>query len=156
LRDERETDNKKPPRTVLVMEAFDPDVAPEQLVARMEVVGRHAASALYNATEHKRIPFRWIWMPLARLVRAAVRQVDDYLALPPEEDPLARPKPPQRWAGVEGWHVGDRVCALVTGGGYAEYCVAPAPQCLPVPDGMDVTSAAAIPAKAPGIIAPAS
>ena len=48
-------------------------------------------------------------------------------------------------AGVDGWHVGDRVCALVTGGGYAEYCVAPAPQCLPVPDGMDFTSAAAIP-----------
>src|SRR6267142_5190007 len=35
-------------------------------------------------------------------------------------------------AGVDRWHVGDRVCALVTGGGYAEYCVAPAPQCLPV------------------------
>jgi putative PIG3 family NAD(P)H quinone oxidoreductase len=48
-------------------------------------------------------------------------------------------------AGVDGWHVGDRVCALVTGGGYAEYCVAPAPQCLPVPDGMDFTTAAAIP-----------
>jgi hypothetical protein len=67
LRDERETDTKKPPRTILIMEAFDPDVAPEQLVARMEVVGRHAATALYNASEHKRIPFRWVWMPLARL-----------------------------------------------------------------------------------------
>jgi NADPH2:quinone reductase len=48
-------------------------------------------------------------------------------------------------AGVDRWHVGDRVCALVTGGGYAEYCVAPAPQCLPVPEGMDFTSAGAIP-----------
>jgi putative PIG3 family NAD(P)H quinone oxidoreductase len=48
-------------------------------------------------------------------------------------------------AGVDRWHAGDRVCALVSGGGYAEYCVAPAPQCLPVPDGMDFTSAAAIP-----------
>ena len=47
--------------------------------------------------------------------------------------------------GVDGWRAGDRVCALVTGGGYAEYCVAPAPQCLPVPGGMDFTSAAAIP-----------
>lgn len=36
-------------------------------------------------------------------------------------------------AGVAGWHVGDRVCALVAGGGYATLCVAPAPQCLPVP-----------------------
>jgi NADPH2:quinone reductase len=47
--------------------------------------------------------------------------------------------------GVSGWRVGDAVCALVTGGGYAEYCVAPAPQCLPVPRGMDVATAGAIP-----------
>src|SRR5204863_2581721 len=36
-------------------------------------------------------------------------------------------------AEVTGWHEGDAVCALVAGGGYAEYCVAPAPQCLPLP-----------------------
>jgi putative PIG3 family NAD(P)H quinone oxidoreductase len=47
--------------------------------------------------------------------------------------------------GVTGWRGGDQVCALVSGGGYAEYCVAPAPQCLPVPAGMDLISAAAIP-----------
>jgi NADPH2:quinone reductase len=47
--------------------------------------------------------------------------------------------------GVSGVAVGDAVCALVSGGGYAEYCVAPAPQCLPVPRGMDVVTAAAIP-----------
>lgn len=40
---------------------------------------------------------------------------------------------------------GDRVCALVTGGGYAEYCTAPAPQCLPVPRGLDLVAAAALP-----------
>ncbi len=43
------------------------------------------------------------------------------------------------------WQLGDRVCALVAGGGYAEYCVAPAVQCLPIPDGMSVISAAAVP-----------
>ena len=43
------------------------------------------------------------------------------------------------------WHAGDRVCALVAGGGYAEYCAAPGPQCLPIPDGMDAVTAAAIP-----------
>ena len=48
-------------------------------------------------------------------------------------------------ADVRDWRVGDRVCALVAGGGYAEYCVAPAPQCLPVPTGMDFVHAAAIP-----------
>jgi putative PIG3 family NAD(P)H quinone oxidoreductase len=43
------------------------------------------------------------------------------------------------------WCVGDAVCALVAGGGYAEYCVAPAPQCLAAPRGLDFTHAAAIP-----------
>jgi NADPH2:quinone reductase len=48
-------------------------------------------------------------------------------------------------ADVTGCRTGDRVCALVAGGGYAEYCVAPAPQCLPIPAGMTFVSAAAIP-----------
>jgi NADPH:quinone reductase len=46
---------------------------------------------------------------------------------------------------VNGWRVGDRVCALVSGGGYASMCVAPAPQCLPVPPSLDLIAAAAIP-----------
>jgi len=46
---------------------------------------------------------------------------------------------------VRGWQKGDAVCALLAGGGYAEYAVAPAPQCLPAPRGMTLTSAAAIP-----------
>jgi len=48
-------------------------------------------------------------------------------------------------ADVRDLRVGDAVCALVAGGGYAEYCVAPAPQCLPVPRGLDLVTAAAIP-----------
>ncbi len=48
-------------------------------------------------------------------------------------------------SGVQGWRVGDRVCALVAGGGYATLCVAPAPQCLPVPASLDLVAAAAIP-----------
>jgi NADPH:quinone reductase len=43
------------------------------------------------------------------------------------------------------WNVGDRVCALVAGGGYAEYCVAPGPQCLPVPAELSMTETAALP-----------
>jgi NADPH:quinone reductase len=46
---------------------------------------------------------------------------------------------------AEPWRVGDAVCALVAGGGYAEYCVAPVPQCLPIPKGLDVVHAAAVP-----------
>ena len=47
--------------------------------------------------------------------------------------------------GAGTWRVGDAVCALVSGGGYATKCVAPAVQCLPVPVSLDVVSAAAIP-----------
>ncbi|MGB4873908.1 MAG: NAD(P)H-quinone oxidoreductase [Candidatus Competibacter sp.] len=46
---------------------------------------------------------------------------------------------------VETWKIGDRVCALLTGGGYAEYCTAPALQCLPVPAGLTLQQAAALP-----------
>lgn len=44
-----------------------------------------------------------------------------------------------------GIRVGDRVCALVAGGGYAEWCVAPAVQCLPVPEGFSDVEAASLP-----------
>jgi putative PIG3 family NAD(P)H quinone oxidoreductase len=46
---------------------------------------------------------------------------------------------------VERWREGDNVCALVSGGGYAEYCVAPAVQCLPMPSALDLVSAGAVP-----------
>ena len=46
---------------------------------------------------------------------------------------------------VGDWRVGDQVCALVAGGGYAEYCTAPAVQCLPVPRGLEMVAAAAVP-----------
>jgi putative PIG3 family NAD(P)H quinone oxidoreductase len=48
-------------------------------------------------------------------------------------------------ANVQEWREGDRVCALVSGGGYATKCVAPAAQCLPIPQGIDLIEAAAIP-----------
>ncbi len=47
--------------------------------------------------------------------------------------------------GVAGFREGEEVCALVAGGGYAEYCAAPAPQCLPVPQGLTLCEAAALP-----------
>ena len=46
---------------------------------------------------------------------------------------------------VDAWHVGDAVCALANGGGYAEYAAIPAGQCLPVPKGLDWREAAALP-----------
>ena len=48
-------------------------------------------------------------------------------------------------SGVSRWSVGDEVCALVPGGGYAEHCIAHATHCLSVPEGLTMTEAAAIP-----------
>ncbi|MEL6451714.1 MAG: NAD(P)H-quinone oxidoreductase [Pseudomonadota bacterium] len=47
--------------------------------------------------------------------------------------------------GVSGWSVGDPVCALLPGGGYAEYVATPAAHCLPVPDGLTLKQAACLP-----------
>jgi putative PIG3 family NAD(P)H quinone oxidoreductase len=48
-------------------------------------------------------------------------------------------------ANVRSWQVGDLVCAILTGGGYAEYCVAPAVQVLPIPHGWTFAEAATLP-----------
>jgi putative PIG3 family NAD(P)H quinone oxidoreductase len=47
--------------------------------------------------------------------------------------------------GVDGWAVGDRVCALLAGGGYAEKVLVPAGQLMPVPEGIDLVTAGALP-----------
>ena len=47
--------------------------------------------------------------------------------------------------GVSTWSPGERVCALTNGGGYAEYCLADAQQCLPIPQGVEVRDAAGLP-----------
>jgi len=48
-------------------------------------------------------------------------------------------------AGVTRWQAGDRVCALVNGGGYAQYCIAQEPLTMPIPTGFDLKHAAALP-----------
>src|SRR5690242_6758166 len=48
-------------------------------------------------------------------------------------------------ASVHNWKIGDRVCAILTGGGYAEFCVAPSVQVLPIPDGWSAVEAATLP-----------
>lgn len=47
--------------------------------------------------------------------------------------------------GVAGWKVGDRLCALTNGGGYAEYCAVDATHCLPIPQGFSMVEAASLP-----------
>lgn len=48
-------------------------------------------------------------------------------------------------ANVTRWKIGDKVCALVIGGGYAEYCNVPAGQCLPIPENLSFAEAASLP-----------
>src|SRR5262245_17519508 len=70
LRDEREKDKQlkeyKPgkARSALLMECFEPPNQPEPLLARLDVIGRHASSALYNALELRKIPMSLFWKPV--------------------------------------------------------------------------------------------
>jgi hypothetical protein len=67
IRDEREKDSDKPARSALLMEVFNPPEQTEALVQRLDIVGKHAAPALYNAAEMKRIPFKPLWWPVVKL-----------------------------------------------------------------------------------------
>ncbi|MFK8029577.1 MAG: NAD(P)H-quinone oxidoreductase [Gammaproteobacteria bacterium] len=91
---------------------------------------------------------------LIRVLAAGVNRPDVFQRMglydpPPDASPL----PGLEVAGVveaiaddvKTWSVGDSVCALTNGGGYAEYAVAPAAQCLPVPTGLSFVQAAALP-----------
>jgi hypothetical protein len=70
LRDQREKDTQtkeyKPgkARSALLLECYEPPAQPEPIIARLDVVGRHAASALYNSTEMRNIPLRFLWRPI--------------------------------------------------------------------------------------------
>ena len=67
IRDEREKDLTKPTRSVLVLESFNPPEQTDPIVQRLEVIGKHAAVALYNAAEMKRVPLKFLWWPLAKV-----------------------------------------------------------------------------------------
>ncbi|MFI4868354.1 MAG: NAD(P)H-quinone oxidoreductase [Steroidobacterales bacterium] len=70
-------------------------------------------------------------------------------APPPEASPILGLEVAGRvaalGAGVTQWQLGDSVCALVPGGGYAEFCVAPADHALPIPSGMNLAEASGLP-----------
>ncbi|MFI9721044.1 NAD(P)H-quinone oxidoreductase [Streptomyces sp. NPDC052396] len=81
--------------------------------------------------------------------RADILQRQGHYAPPPGASPYPGLECSGRIAalgpGVSGWRVGDEVCALLSGGGYAEQVCVPAGQLLPVPDGVDLVTAAALP-----------
>lgn len=67
LRPVRPGGEQSPVASALVLEAFEAVAAVEPLLARLEVVGRHAGSALANAGAYRSIPMRFLWRPIARL-----------------------------------------------------------------------------------------
>ncbi|MBN9522444.1 hypothetical protein J0H58_28645 [bacterium] len=67
IRDEREKDQAKPARSVLVLESFNPPEDAAPMVQRLELVAKHAAPALYNAAELKRVPLKFLWWPIAKV-----------------------------------------------------------------------------------------
>ncbi len=86
----------------------------------------------------------------AGLNRADLLQRKGHYPPPPGASPLLGLEVSGEIAGlcpgaVDSWQVGDRVCALLPGGGYAEYAVADAGSCLPVAPGLDLVDAAALP-----------
>lgn len=64
IRDEREKKETTAARSCLLVESFNPPDNAEPMIQRMELVGKHAAPALYNAAEMKRIPFQFLWKPV--------------------------------------------------------------------------------------------
>jgi hypothetical protein len=67
LRDERQKDKPGVARSALVMDCFETAEQNEALISRMEVVSRHATTALYNAVELRRIPLGWVWKPIVSI-----------------------------------------------------------------------------------------
>src|SRR5262249_40023100 len=66
---DKDTKEQKPQRSrsALLMECFEPPQQPEPLLARLDVIGRHASTALYNAVEMRKIPLALLWKPILRV-----------------------------------------------------------------------------------------
>lgn len=91
---------------------------------------------------------------LIRVAAAGINRPDTFQRMGLYPPPPGAPETPglevagevvKTGPGVTHWKVGDRVCALVGGGGYAEYCLAPEAHALPVPKGLTDVEAAALP-----------
>src|SRR5690606_30843344 len=103
-------------------EVPDPSPAPGEVVVDVAAAGVNRADLLQRAGHYAPPPGASDILGLE--VSGTVREVGD---------------------GVTGWREGDRVCALLAGGGYAERVAVPAGQLLPAPDGLDLRDAAALP-----------
>lgn len=116
---------------------FDTPGGPDVLTARQVDVPHPRAGEVLIAVAH------------AGVNRPDIIQRQGLYPAPPGASPLPGLEVSGRIValgeGVDGALIGQAVCALVSGGGYAQYCVARADHCLPVPDGMALSEASAIP-----------
>lgn len=126
-------------------------VVPDRMI-EVEIVSPGGPEALQPRTVPVPVPTQGevlVKVAAAGVNRPDVIQRQGRYPMPPG----AHPTPGLEVAGevvalgsdAKGFAIGDRVCALTNGGGYAEYCVVPTGQALPIPDGVDAIHAAAIP-----------
>ena len=113
------------PGVLRVAEVPDPDVAPGEVLIDVAAAGVNRADLLQRQGHYP--PPRGASPYLGLECAGHIRAIGD---------------------GVEGWTVGDAVCALLAGGGYAELVAVPASQVMPVPDGLSLNEAAALPEAA--------
>ena len=132
-----------------------PNPVPEPIPAQMTAIAIEAPGGAEVLVPHQfPVPEPRAGEVLVKVAFAGVNRPDvaqrkgDYPA-PPDASPLPGLEISGTVAalgdGVETLRVGDRVCALVAGGGYAQYCLADAGQCLPVPESLALDEAAALP-----------
>jgi putative PIG3 family NAD(P)H quinone oxidoreductase len=110
------------PEVLAVQDVPDPFARPGEVVVEVAAAGINRADLLQRQGHYPPPPGTPAWLGLE--VSGCIAELGN---------------------GVEGWAVRDRVCALLSGGGYAERVAVPAGQLLPVPSGMDVVAAAALP-----------
>jgi NADPH2:quinone reductase len=110
-----------PPEVLQVAEGPTPVPGPGEVLIRVEAAGVNRPDLMQRAGKYPPPPGA---SPILGLEVAGV-----VVAAAPDS----------------GWREEDRVCALVHGGGYAEYCLAPGVQCLPIPQGLSMQEAAGIP-----------
>lgn len=119
------------PQVLRVAEAPEPRPGPGEVQITVAGAGVNRADLLQRAGLYPPPPGAPDWPGLE--VSGVVTQVGDPVAGPP------------RVPGTPTWSVGDQVCALLPGGGYAERVVVPAELVLPVPPGVDLVDAAGLP-----------
>ena len=113
------------PATMRYIAAREPGPPDVLALAEGPLPQPKAGEVLIEVASRRRQPAR---LPAARRrVSAAARRVADHRSR------SRRDASSRCGEGVTAWHVGDAVCALTPGGGYAEYCTTPAGFCLPIP-----------------------